>query len=764
MIRAVITCLCLLGAGPLWAQTAVRSGEHATFSRLVIPIPTGAAWEVTPNAEGYALRLSPPGGVIDTGAIFDRIPRSRLRDAVAPGPGRLDLKVGCACHAESFLWRPDRLVIDIVDGAPPVPDTPVAAPGPRVEPADPTRLVAEGTILPLVFSTPVGAAPAPPAARSEAQAATPAPPPPDPAQEALDRQKRVEAVAASIIESLGRASSQGLLEPAVPETPGLPAPAGGPAHATETPPQTVTEAQPAAATSSGHLPEPVGGPASPQPNVRVETSIDRDHPQPGAVAPAVTPDGGACLPDEMFDVASWGDDRDFATQIADRRAKLSTEFDQMPDGAVEDLARTYLYFGFGREARQALTLDGKRSREREVLLDIAAIVDGDLPASHALDGQLSCEGAVAFWAFMALHGQTAGHGVDLNQVRRTYQNLPEPLLGHLGSALAVALVAVGDAEAARDILHRASPRLTADPTTTGVAEAAVAVGEGAPAAALGNLSDMAQHDPRMTPEALTHLFDLAHAEGRQVAPDLLLLSQSLRFEHRRDPAVAALAAAEGQARLDGGDYDAALAIAAEAGLTPEARAGLENAVLSAVTARAEDAVLLRHAMGTLPDGVTAATENAIASRLLTLGFPDRAGAIVAGPAEGDAMIERRYLRAEADLQLGAPDAARAEIAGLSDPRAAALRARIEAGVAPSQDPALSADAAWRSGDWTGLAASDDPLLRSAAEAMAATPPPPPDGPSLSGSAAAVAEADTSSRLIGDLLNRFVVPPDPGAGL
>jgi hypothetical protein len=116
-------CLLLvLCAGPVFAQdVAIRSGEHESFSRLVLSIGEGTRWQLETTRAGARLRLSEPDAVFDTSGIFERLPRQRLDAVTDEGGGVLSLRLACdPCHVDPFLWRPGRLVIDIVEGPDPV--------------------------------------------------------------------------------------------------------------------------------------------------------------------------------------------------------------------------------------------------------------------------------------------------------------------------------------------------------------------------------------------------------------------------------------------------------------------------------------------------------------------------------------------------------------------------------------------------------------------------------------------------------------------
>jgi hypothetical protein len=102
MMRLFLALCMLCLAGVASAQTVVvRSGEHGTFTRLTLDLPSRAEWRLEPKPGGA--RIVFPGSDVDFDItrVFDRINRNRLR-AIAPERGRLDLGFACDCLGSSF--------------------------------------------------------------------------------------------------------------------------------------------------------------------------------------------------------------------------------------------------------------------------------------------------------------------------------------------------------------------------------------------------------------------------------------------------------------------------------------------------------------------------------------------------------------------------------------------------------------------------------------------------------------------------------------
>ena len=174
----------------------IRSGEHAGFSRIVLPLAAPTDWQFGRTVDGYQLRLGRADVVFDLSRVFDKIPHSRLADISAgDGDGRLSLQLGCACHAEAFAFRPDTLVIDIRSGPPP-----------KNAPFE--KMLEVGEARPHPRSRPAAS---PPAYDWRRVAAPALPVVPPPALEAAMPNPAVAKARAELLRQLARAGAQGLV-------------------------------------------------------------------------------------------------------------------------------------------------------------------------------------------------------------------------------------------------------------------------------------------------------------------------------------------------------------------------------------------------------------------------------------------------------------------------------------------------------------------------------------------------------------------------
>jgi len=796
MMRAAVLCAALWLAVPAaWAQdVTIRSGEHPAFSRLVLTIPSGSAWSLGRLGDRYALTL-PTGLTVRPDGVFDRIPRSRIATLTADGADLL-IDMSCGCHASAFLWRPDRLVIDINDGPAP--------------PGSPFEVDLAGAAQ---AGTPPAQPPAPPAVVLPLVMAVHAPQRvsllADPFRTRAADLDRLDALGAALREGVARAATAGLLQTDV---------------IAQTGPTAIIPPPRARDTTTAVLPGPDALRPDPAPAARATVPLqdaaaaqlsasapDQDATMPEvaaipgaqATAPAATPGlvfsnaidrarqatepgsaPGRCLPDSEFDLPAWASGPDFASEVGWGRAALGAGDTPTPD-AVEDLARTYLYYGFGREAAVTLSLDGRRSTQREVLLAMAAVIDtapGDVVDVSALTGQSDCPGPGALWAALA-QGSIADAGDTARiAIETAFRALPPALRIHLAPRLARMFIEAGDPSTAESLLSPAIAPGQSASLEAALATAEITLTSAGPQPAMAALSELAETDGRMTPAAVLRLMEIAHANGQPLEANVANLAATMQYELRGRPEATALAASRARAALDVKGFAMALDLI-DAVDDPALAGILTGEAALAIAVGADDATLAELAFARLGTDLPGAAGNAVAARLLALGFAERALAIVATPTASDDMAERRYLRAGAALALGRWIEAEAALTGLTGERADDLRSRIRAaqgdfagaiGVAAAAagaagegtppDPAL----AWRAGDWTALAGDDlgDPLLTAASTARLSVPAEAADpaAPPLAARAALLSQAEATRALAADLLNRFddaALPDLPG---
>ncbi|ETD03628.1 hypothetical protein [Rhodobacter capsulatus] len=430
MTRFILTLgvILLAGAPAAAQQIAVRSGEHETFSRLVFMLPPGTAWTTERVAGGY--RLTTPGQEtrFDLSRVFDLIPKTRILSVTPDVDARsVFIETPPSVHLESFPLAIGAAVIDIVDGPETTPPIAVTPPAQSFRPR-PNR-----GYLDLYWSKPAPQAPAADPAPETAAA----PPAPVVSPLALP-DRRVSTAERDLVDQLGRAASQGLITMELPKS----APKDEAAPGASADPEQAAPPEDSARTLA----------------LQSETVIDRDT----AAAFArhqLSESGHSCPPDQDFDILSWQTDKPAHEQLTDARRDLIGEFDRPRPEAVLKLARVYVAFGFGAEAKATLRSFGISPEEAGPLPILADIIEGNPHAmADTLSGLTACDGKVALWAVLAQDPPPRKEDVNFGAVLRAYSALPPNIRGLVGPALSTRLIDMGAPDVAatvRSMLARA---------------------------------------------------------------------------------------------------------------------------------------------------------------------------------------------------------------------------------------------------------------------------------------------------------------------
>lgn len=676
-MRGLIVFLLLWPAFATAQNVTVRSGEHDSFSRLVLAIGPSTQWRIETTEDGAALVLPDRSVVFETAEIFDRIPRDRLQAVVQEDVNRLSLLYDCECHVDAFLWQPGQLVIDVIDGP-----NPFDAPTPR-------RPVAR-TPLPDLLSR---VAPETAIARIDTGVFE--------RSIALSQNEELRATEEALVEGLARAASQGFLEPAVIARP-------------------EAQVEPAADPAAAALPEPVAPRQSPHPGVFVTTALDRDFAGLESMLAGLTED--KCLSADLFEVGDWSGGRAFHEEVTQAMLVLDGDFGQVPANAAEELAKVYLHFGFGAEARMVLSVDPASSQQRQVLTELSRVIDDEPVQVPLLLTQAGCMSPASLWAFLA-RPERPDEKLR-NRILQDYFSLPQPLRGQIAPRLANGFLSTGDTEAADRILRAAEGHDVAGSHEALSAQATLAEETGAPEVALAMLEQQADDNARTTPQSVIRLINLALEQGQMPSDEELILAAALRQEFRNDPVARDLAVAEALGYVAHGDHSMALDLLA--GRTDASAADALNRTYASLSEDVDDLLFLEISFAPLPESLNGETRNKLAARVLDAGFPQRAKEILAPSAIREAAAERRYLLAEAALRLGQTTEVIDLLQGLNEARARSLRADAYT-ASGDHDAALSAASPidspadpvleFRAGAWERLTAQQDPAFAEFAGAV-----------------------------------------------
>jgi len=708
--RAIAFAAAVGAAGYAEAQTIVpRSGEHDDFTRLVMRIPDGVEWSLTQSERIATVNVGSPTAVFNTQSVFNLIPRTRIQAVNQTGPGQpLRIELGCECTVDYYQQSDGYLVVDVREGRP----VELAAPADRTSlpltfPAsgasdsftierqnlasarvamDLADAVAQtfGTAeqqplhsgpvqLPLL-GRPVRTAEGGNSAEgavdvAESQRAKPVDEKSEDGKSApasletdagmlmdFDENRRAAMVndtESRLLQQIGRASEQGLLQPS----------------------DQVQE--------NAQL-DPLGNanrPLNPLDNISVTSAIDRET---GLLATGAgeDPQDTHCIQNRELAIHDWGRNAPFAEQIGTLRNRMLGEFDQVNRDATLKLARTYLYFGFGAEAVASLRLipeDDLSPKSREIMTTMARILDsGDLPVNTIFSGQQTCGGDAAFWA--AMSDGVVKKSANANAIQQAFAKMPPHLRVQLGPRVSTIFAHAGDPHVAKAALRAVDRTGIEDIPDRNLAEAAIAELEGNTEAVARNLTEEVAEQSENTPRALIDLIELSYRERRALSPDVPDLTASYERENRETALGADLRVAEVTALALTGRFDEAFAsfnkLEVKDGIGARNRAN--GPLMTLLTENADDVTFLKYALIFAEEtGARRAGQvgDRVARRLLDLGFPEQADTLLQKMSLEPQNTDRRMMSAEAHLAMEQPQRALVELMGLEGQQADRMRAK-----------------------------------------------------------------------------------------
>ena len=661
MIRVLAALsLTLLPLAATAETVRVRAGEHAGFTRVVLEFDRRPDWTAGRVEDGYAVRLSGTSTLsIDTSRTFDLINRNRLAGLNASEDLReIGLQLACDCYATFYAFRDKLIVIDIREGragpdlahqSPLIGIGETSAPNKLASaaeafPSSPPSIPPDRVILPVVDTIPPrwvpGALPDVPDAQVSLHPADGLPdaaPDAHPADPGL-AEGAVDIVAANI----ARASTQGLLQVV------------DPASAAIAPPDQATR--------------------NAVDNMTVDTAIER------AVASVfdkhITSNAtGSCIAPRDLDLTSWGDDSGLA-HIGPLRKAAAREDGSLDPLRMRDLARAYLYLGFGAEAR-AVALH-TAPEDRALINAMADIMDSGGTRSGIFADQFACTALAGLWRALSGPFEPGELPRDLSAILENFSAFPLHLRIHLGPILAERLRLAGLPEESRIALNtviRAGNSSMRQALTSARLELTGTRAD----AARARLVALTSGTGTTAGEALLELLNDAASRGVVPDPKWVDDSPSLIRALRGTDVASDLAVAmlRGAIALDRFDETRRNLSEAALPLPVGTHDTLVDELLAAAVLRADDARFLRAEIA-FPEHMVAAHRSSdlnqqIAARLLELGLFERADLYFDALPDGP---EARVLSARIDLGQGRFDDALARLDGLAGDPAILARAEI----------------------------------------------------------------------------------------
>lgn len=679
----------------------VRSGDHNGFTRLVMQLPDSVQWQVTETRGLKTITVSGHDAGFDISRVFDVIPRDQLTN-VRNFPSSLELELSCDCDLNTFIEQSEFLVVDIIDG-PALPPLEPLQPSQFI-PAQPESRFNFGDLLWSEFTAPeVNLAP------SDQELTIPALDEGNSAREIARSAETalVEDTRGRLLFGIGSATSRGILEPAAPDLQVLkkeePVPQSqGIFDSSE---QSVTFITP----GNG--------------NIRITNS--RDTPVSGSVQNLMI-SGAICAEPDGVLVSEWGNDQPFSVQVSKLRDALYTEVDRLDPGKAKQLARLYIYFGFGAEAKQVLRLSDDLVTTNPELMDLADIMEYGFARNPRLVHRFSdCDSDLALWSIMAAIRVPTDQIVNESAVLRALAKLPMHLKQFIAPMVSKKFTERGNLEAASIALRNVE---LASDTLTPISELAKAKIEqksGNAAIAEDLLSDVIQENTAETPEALIAFVDNRLAEGKLVPADVALLIETYAFERRRGPIARDLLRAHVIASSYSGQFSKAFKAMENETITKdnELTTELESHIFSALASNATDMTFLEAFYMHFPSSAEnmptkAASETA--ARLLELGFPADADGLLSSISPKNRDSRSKLIHAEALLQLAMPEDALLILDDLDGKNADYLRAQILLALDQNKSafdlfqatntPDEAVRSAWLADEWVDIVPPETPVL------------------------------------------------------
>lgn len=603
----------------------VRSGEHADFSRLAFEFSGEIGWEMGRAENGYQIRLQNVSAEIDISEVFQRIPRDRIRRlSISEDGARISIELGCDCHADAFEFRPGLLVVDVKDGAAPVASRFETAFGvdeasasqvaraeeikeglPNLADVSSTNPMVE---LPLRLPK-VNAITSPQINLFEGHSE----------EQIQQSTKQVSQMQSEILQQIGHAASQGLLDANI--------------------------STPVAEAASDHALDEATAPAMPLPaveshtNVHIESSIDREF--EGFLRQNLMTDvGEQCLPETLFNVSEWGDENAVFARISEQRLKISGEFDQVDPSAVRDLVKAYIYAGFGTEALSVISSFGLDLKNKNTLIAMAGVVDGiTLDQGTVLAKQLGCESAAAMWAALSVPSLAKQGQINTVAILGAFSGLPVHLRRLLGPELAQKFVKSGDLDTAR-ALRNAIARVVGEAGAEfQLLDAQLDFERGKDEVAEQKLEDIISSDHDAAPRALIELLEVRLQKGEDIDPQILATAESYIFEQQDTEIAAKLKQLSVLSMGQAGHFLEALGALKELDaythLDREQKTKTWETVVENVATHASEALLLQFVFAAQDElahhNFSRQTRRKLATRLVKEGWPTTAEQILAAP-------------------------------------------------------------------------------------------------------------------------------------
>lgn len=673
-LRSLAFCLgvfIFISSRPAAAErTVVASGEHQGFSRLVIDTGTVVPWSVSHIKDLAVINIEQPSLTLDLSEVFDRLSKLRVSDVRQDSPGSaLEITLNCKCVVSGFYHKKKWLVVDIRD-------------------ADQTEsIIARSIGVRSRLSSNVGDVRLRYSFRFSEQegwerslwganikknrqfvhAAS------DGGHDDVveQRSSEISNIAEATFQNIGEFFGlEAEILNGLSDMQTLSLSLGNPGDAASQYDQIVRPTPRVGMikdneSESGYevLPLTVVMLSDDQVNSDTHGSGDEQ-----------------CLDGRWFSINQWANGDSFSRRISEVRGRISGDFDSVGRNDTLDLARAYLFFGFGAEARSILRLSQSEGLEERSLYAIAGVIDlwGSKSRSYSvLRGQESCSSDVALWSVLS-HPSSAGSS-NIDSVLQSFGRLPVHLRAQVGARLAQIYLDVGEEGTAEIILRGVDRGVVGVYAGADVVKSNLDERKGNSESAESRRIGAMENSDEKSPLAIVGLVESAFLAGRTISPEVgdlaasyftQFLGSDMEGDLRRANILAW--AMLGRPREAASLLQRKLYVGQSENFARDLASFLEI-----LTERGSDIDFLSLSLNSIfYEDVSLPTKvgDGLAERLIGLGFFSSAAHVLAVQS-GAVSVERRILRAEAALGQELPREALVALLGIEEPYADELRGR-----------------------------------------------------------------------------------------
>lgn len=555
-----ILFLLLWLASPATANVIVTSGEHGPFTRIVLQFTEDPDWRFGRTETGYEVSLASGSPIYDLTGVFRLIDRQRLKTIWAdPETGNLKLGLACACHAKVMTQGNRVLVIDIHDGPPDDIAYERTLAGKMTSPLGTTSAIAPRARPRTVASAGYDWTALPPGQRNTG--------PSDPTETSMDTRLAFQDFRRRLEAQLDKAGASGFVG-----------------------------VQPESRSQSSDI-----------------AIYDEQNFRIGP--PSQLSEIGATCPNENdLGVANWSAGIQPAAELAEARRSILGEFDAINSSNLKAAIRTHLYFGFGAEARGMIKAFNYKDKDRDLLLALSYLVDGQPEPGTTFEAMHTCPGQTAIWAVAAYEGEAPLRAVNADGIVQAFLSLPDHLQRILAAEVTSKLLAANQSNAAETILNAMKRSNDARDEEVLLLAAEVAITRNDIARAESALEALPQGTE--TKRSLLVRAEAAFQNRELPEPALLTELAALYFTEGKGPDRAEITRAYAVATALSGDVSAALDL-------PGIDTDTTRDVWDYLSETGGDGALLQEVARIEPtqrDQLAKATVERVATRLLDLGL------------------------------------------------------------------------------------------------------------------------------------------------